>query len=153
MNQTWKFVVFLGCMVVITILFCVVFAIVVRYLISVFKLIKKVKTTEPDLWQSLGRPTMFPMFQASFNPFQGLSSQARFCSWFLKGGEGAALPETKEMVLKTKRLFRIGMIGFVSLFILFLVFFAVMACVIGMKGTAQPVTAPYSEPAARSPQG
>jgi hypothetical protein len=153
MNFSWQIGVVIAGMGIMMILFWVVFAVVVRYLISVFRLIRQVKTAEPTLWESLGRPTMFPMFHASFNPFQGLISQGRFCGSFLKGGEGATLPETKELLHKTRRLFRMGMIGFVSLFVLFIVFFALTACMIGMKGTAQPATAPYSEPAARSPQG
>ncbi len=152
MNVTWQVATIIVGMGIMMILFWVVFALVVRYLISVFRLIRQVKTAEPTLWVSLGRPTMFPMFHASFNPFQGLISQARFCGWLLKGGDGAAHPETRDMVQKTRRLLRIGMIGFISLFVLFLAFFAFTACLIAMKGTAQPATPPYSEPAARSPQ-
>lgn len=148
MNQTWQIVALLACMGVMTILFWTVFVIIVRYLISVYSLIRKIKTAEPELWNALGRPTIFPMFHTSFNPFQGLLSQARFCRWFLNGGKGAMLPESKEMVLKTKRLYRISMYGFVSLFIVFFVFFAILMCVIGMKAT----TSPNSEPAAQSIQ-
>lgn len=151
MNQNWQFVVILGFGVLMTILFWIVFALVVRYLISVFRLTKQVKTAEPELWIALGRPSMLPMFHDSLNPFQGLLYEVRFCNWFLKGGEGATLSETKDMVQKSGRLFRIAMIGFVSLFILFFVLISLSLGMIGMKGTAQPATPPYSEPAPRSP--
>ena len=135
MNETTKFIVIFSSMGVMNILFWIVFAIVVRYLISVFKLIRQVKTAEPELWVSLGNPTMFPMFHVSFNPFKGLFSQMRFCNWFLKGGEGADTPETKAMVEKTKRLFRIGMIGFVSIFVLFFIMFGAIGLMMVMTET------------------
>jgi hypothetical protein len=134
MNETAKFIVIFSAMGVMTILFWVVFAMVVRYLISVFKLIHQVKTVEPELWAALGHPTMFPMFHVSFNPFKGLYSQMRFCNWFLKGGDGAQAPETKTMVEKTRRLFRIGMIGFISMFVLFFIVIGGMALMMAMTG-------------------
>jgi len=134
MNETTTVIVMFLSMGVMTILFWAVFAMVVRYLISVFKLIRQVKTAEPELWTSLGNPTMFPMFHVSFNPFKGLSSQMRFCNWFLKGGEGAQTPETEAMVEKTRRLFRIGMIGVISIFVLFFIMFGAIALMIVMTG-------------------
>jgi len=136
MNQLWQLGIILSCMGVMIILFLIVFTMVVRYLISVFKLIYQVKTAEYELWVSLGSPTMFPLFHISFNPFKGLISQMRFFNWFLKGAEGAKEPETKAMVEKTRRLYRIAGIGLISVFAIFLLFFGVMWLVIGMKGTA-----------------
>ncbi len=106
---------------VMTILFWVVFVMVVRYLISVFKLVRQVRMSEPDLWVSLGSPTMFPIFHVSLNPFKGLFAQMQFFNWVIKGGAGAEAPATKTMVKKARRLFRIAMIGFVSIFLLFFV--------------------------------
>jgi hypothetical protein len=122
-------------MAVVTILFWTVFTIVVRYLISAFRLLHQVKTNEPPLWEALGSPTMFPMFHVSRNPLKGLSSQVGFCSWFLKGGVGAGTPETKAMVEKTRRLFKMAIIGFISLFVTFLlVFVAVFAAFVRHPG-------------------
>ena len=129
MNETTKFIIIFATMGVMTILFWVVFAMVVRYLISVFKLIRQIKTAEPEVWASLGNPTMFPMFRFSLNPFHDLFSEMRFCNWFLKGGEGAEDPETKSMVEKTRRFFRIGMIGFISFFVLFFIMLGVIVMI------------------------
>lgn len=101
-----------------TILFSVAFTMTALYLLSVFRLIGQVKTAEPELWDSLGKPTMFPKLHASYNPFQGFSSLSRFFNWFLKGANGAKDPKTRAMVTKTARLFKIGMIGFVGIFFL-----------------------------------
>ena len=134
MSETAQFIVIFSSIGAMTILFWVVFAMVVRYLISVFKLIQQVKTAEPDLWASLGHPTMFPMFHVSLNPFKGFSSQIGFCNWLLKGGDGAQAQETKAMVEKTRRLFRIGMIGFISIFVLFFIMIGGIGLVIAMTG-------------------
>jgi hypothetical protein len=134
MNETTKFIVIFSSMGVMTILFWIILAMAVRYLISVLKLIHQVKNMEPELWASLGKPTMFPISYASFNPFKGLFSQMRFCNWFLKGGNGAKTPETQAMVKKTRRLFRIGMIGFVSIFVLFFVIFVAIGLMMVMTG-------------------
>lgn len=134
MNETQCIVFFCLCFGLMTILFWGVFAIVVRYLFSVFKLIQQIKEEEPDLWSSLGSPTMFPVFHVSRDPFQGLFSQIRFLNWFLRGGEGAETPETKVLVDKTKRLFRMAMVGFVSLFVFSLLFIGFMVLVLETAG-------------------
>ena len=103
-----------------TVLSLVVIALVVWYLVSLLRLIHRVKTTEPDLWVSLGRPAVFPMFDVSVNPLndlRGLLAQSRVLWWCLKGGEGARLVETKAMVEKTRRLFFSAAIGMLVLFL------------------------------------
>ena len=117
MNQTWQSAVSFSPTGVIALLFFIVIAMVVRYLISVLKLLHQVRTAEPDLWISLGKPTMFSaMFNTPSMQIRGFLSQFRFFVWFIKGGKGAEIPETRAMVEKTRRLFYIATIGMAMLF-------------------------------------
>jgi len=135
MNDINPFMIASGCMGVMAISFGVVFVIIVRYLISAVKLLHQVKTNEPELWESLGRPTMFPGFQLTLNPFKDLIGQMDFCSWFLAGGDGSMMPETKAMVERTQRLFRNAGIGFVVVFLIFGICIGGMFMLFGTQGS------------------
>jgi len=121
MNDLYPFVIFISAMLVMSLLFFVVFIIIVRYLVTVHNLNKQIKENEPHLWADLGKPETFAFLHQSFNPFKALHAQMRFCRWFLKGGEGATESATTELVTKSKRLFRLSMIWFISLFAVYFV--------------------------------
>ena len=125
MNESPKFIVILSVMVVMTMLFWIVFGVVVCYLVSLFRLNQHLQRNEADLWRALGRPEISPMVH-SINPFKGFAAEIGFLVWFLKGGEGAQLQETKAMLEKTRRLFKRGMIGFFSLIVLFLILMGII---------------------------
>ncbi len=120
------------CMVAVVTWFGIAFVTVARNLYSIFKLIGQLKTHEPELWESLGSPTMLPGFPPSLNPAKRLLSRMSLYRWVFRGGEGAKLPETKAMAENTKSLFRLSLTRFGVTFVVFLLTFGLVALVIGM---------------------
>jgi len=134
MDDRYRLLIGMSCFVLMFGLFAGVFFTIVRYLISVFRLLTHIRTTEPELYTSLGSPALIPMLHVSLNPFKGLVAQMSFLAWFLKGAPGAADAETQQLVRKTKRLFNMGLIGLGICFVAYLAIFAFLMLVLGPAG-------------------
>ena len=131
MDDKYRLLITMSCLVLMFGLLAGVFFMVIRYLISVSRLLRHIRTTEPELWTSLGRPPLFPLFHVSLNPFKGLAAQMSFLAWFLKGAPGAADAGTRELARKTTRLFKMSGIGLGIYFVACLAIFAFLILVLG----------------------
>jgi hypothetical protein len=130
MHDAIRVVIVLACMGVMTAIMGVSAVLIVRYLSSLFRLMALVRTHEPALWISLSQPTFFPPLQDPRNPFVTFCVKLQFLRWFLRGGEGAQHPETKESIRETRRLFNFALLGFLVGCLCFLFAWYIAWCVL-----------------------